>query len=154
MDIRMITDGKQKMEITGEILDDLPEWFGIDEAKQEYVNESEQLKMWVAYVEEEAVGFITLKQHFQMSGEVYVMGVKKAYHRQQIGTLLMETLQDWCKTHAVQFLQVKTLSDASNDAGYAKTRAFYHACGFVPLEVFVKLWDEWNPCLVMVKKLD
>ncbi|OSP57565.1 GNAT family N-acetyltransferase, partial [Enterococcus faecium] len=26
--------------------------------------------------------------------------------------------------------------------------------GFSRLEVFPNLWDEWNPCLVLVKKLE
>ena len=50
-------------------------------------------------------------------------------------------------------LQVKTLSESHPDAGYAKTRAFYRAMGFHPLEEFKTLWGEANPCLLMVKKL-
>ena len=36
---------------------------------------------------------------------------------------------------------------------FDRTRLFYEAMGFRALEVFPTLWDEWNPCLVMVMKL-
>ncbi|MFP9213188.1 GNAT family N-acetyltransferase, partial [Enterococcus faecalis] len=31
---------------------------------------------------------------------------------------------------------------------------FYESLGFSRLEVFPNLWDEQNPCLVLVKKLE
>ena len=37
---------------------------------------------------------------------------------------------------------------------YAKTRKFYLKSGFKPLEVFPLLWDESNPCLFMVKRIE
>lgn len=44
--------------------------------------------------------------------------------------------------------------DASHPSPeYARTRAFYHAMGFVDLECFPTLWDAGNPCLVLVKAL-
>jgi catechol 2,3-dioxygenase-like lactoylglutathione lyase family enzyme len=45
------------------------------------------------------------------------------------------------------------LSDRRPDEGYAKTRAFYRACGFRPLEEFPDLWDAQNPALQMIKSL-
>jgi hypothetical protein len=48
---------------------------------------------------------------------------------------------------------VKTLGPSSDDSNYAKTRAFYSAMGFRPLEEFKQIWDEHNPCLVMVKRI-
>jgi len=33
---------------------------------------------------------------------------------------------------------------------YDQTVAFYESLGFKKLEVFPTLWDEWNPCLIMV----
>jgi len=45
----------------------------------------------------------------------------------------------------VEFLQVKTLGPSYADAGYAKTRRFYTAMGFRPLEEITGLWPE-NPC--------
>ncbi|KAB7124131.1 N-acetyltransferase, partial [Bifidobacterium longum] len=36
---------------------------------------------------------------------------------------------------------------------YDQTIRFYESVGFERLEVFPTLWDAWNPCLVLVKKL-
>jgi hypothetical protein len=49
--------------------------------------------------------------------------------------------------------KVKTLGPTHSDPGYARTRAFYLAVGFRPLEEFGLIWDEGNPCLIMVKRL-
>ena len=57
------------------------------------------------------------------------------------------------KTSSVEYLQVKTLGPSHPDENYASTRAFYLAMGFRPLEEFKHIWDEHNPCLIMVKKL-
>jgi len=39
------------------------------------------------------------------------------------------------------------------DPGYARTRAFYAAMGFEPLEEIVQVWGPDNPCLLLVKRL-
>jgi len=51
------------------------------------------------------------------------------------------------------YLTVKTLDESREDEGYARTRRFYYAMGFQPLEVFPMLWDADNPCLCMLKYL-
>jgi hypothetical protein len=53
--------------------------------------------------------------------------------------------------NGVEFLQVKTLAPSKPDEGYEKTRAFYLAYGFRPLEEFRDLWDADNPALQMIK---
>jgi hypothetical protein len=59
----------------------------------------------------------------------------------------------WLRQRGVEYLQVKTLGPSHPDEGYARTRAFYFALGFRPLEEFEQLWDADNPCLLMVKSL-
>jgi hypothetical protein len=53
----------------------------------------------------------------------------------------------------VRLLQVKTLGPSMPDEGYGKTRAFYAALGFLPLEETMAFWGEENPTLIMVKAL-
>jgi ribosomal protein S18 acetylase RimI-like enzyme len=65
----------------------------------------------------------------------------------------MEALEAHLQAQGIEYLQVKTLSPAHPDKNYAKTRAFYHALGFRPLEEFPDLWGEQNPCLQMIKYL-
>ena len=50
-------------------------------------------------------------------------------------------------------MSVKTLGPSHPDAGYRDTRRFYRACGFLAVEELHELWDEDNPCLLMVKPL-
>jgi hypothetical protein len=47
---------------------------------------------------------------------------------------------------------VKTLGPLDHDEGYERTRRFYGACGFVPLEEIHGLCEH-NPCLLMLKRL-
>jgi hypothetical protein len=50
-------------------------------------------------------------------------------------------------------LHVKTLAPSDPDPGYAATRRFYEATGFVPLEELPQVWGPENPCLLMVRVL-
>jgi hypothetical protein len=81
------------------------------------------------------------------------MAVDPDHHRHGIGRAMVEHLEDGLARSGVEFLQVKTLSPTQPDAGYEKTRAFYLACGFRPLEEFPTLWDPWNPALQLVKSI-
>ena len=81
------------------------------------------------------------------------MGILPAAHRQGMGRALLNQTQVWLKEHGVEYLQVKTLGPSNPDENYAKTRDFYLAMGFQPLEEFSQIWDENNPCLILVKRL-
>lgn len=140
-------------EVCTPILRSLPGWFGIEEAIVNYSNEIDSLPTFLARDSGRVIGFLSLKQHNPYSAEIYVMGVLAENHRQGIGRALVEKAQDWLKKKNVEYLQVKTLGPSKTDNGYAGTRNFYLAMGFRPLEELKKIWDEKNPCLVMVKKI-
>jgi GNAT superfamily N-acetyltransferase len=130
------------------ILRELPDWFGIEEATAAYIRD-------VAELPTLAVGddaFLSLKLHTPRAAEVYVMGVRRARHREGLGTALLEAAEEYLRERGVEYLQVKTLGPSDDDAGYARTRAFYEARGFVPLEELHGLWED-NPCLLLVKAL-
>jgi ribosomal protein S18 acetylase RimI-like enzyme len=135
------------------ILRALPEWFGIGEATRQYILDVETMPTFLATVEERVVGFLTFRQHSPYAAEVHVMGVHPRAHRRGVGRALMQALEAHLREQGIEFLQVKTLSPAHPDQNYAKTRAFYRAMGFKPLEEFPDLWDEQHPCLQMIKGL-
>lgn len=135
------------------ILCGLPDWFGIEESIQEYVREMDKMPTFLACQGEAVVGFLSLKTHNQYSSEIYVTGIKTELHRQGIGKRLVQAAETYLRANEIEYLQVKTLSDSHPDEGYAKTRAFYQAVGFRPLEELSMLWEEDNPCLLMVKRL-
>jgi GNAT superfamily N-acetyltransferase len=82
------------------------------------------------------------------------MGCLPEVHRQGVGRSLILRAEDWLLDQGVEYLQVKTLGPSRPDPGYEITRAFYLSLEFEPLEEMNKIWDENNPCLVMVKKLE
>jgi GNAT superfamily N-acetyltransferase len=132
------------------ILAALPEWFGIPEAVEQYIGDIEGMPTLVARLDGKVVGFLSLKHHSPYAAEVHVMAVLAEYHRHGVGRALIQAAIQTLGSQSVEYLQVKTLSASHTDEGYARTRAFYLACGFRPLEEFPLLWDEANPCLQMV----
>ena len=150
--VREVTVPEEKREIARTILADLPDWFGIPESTAAYVEGCGEYILYADYEQDEAVGFIALKPTSSQTAELYVMGVKKALHRQGIGTKLFEALRVRAKEAGYRFLQVKTVAGGCYPQ-YDRTRLFYEAMGFCALEVFPTLWDEANPCLVMVMAL-
>ena len=142
-----------KSEICQNILDDLPEWFGIPESKANYIRESADLPMVACWLDEQPVGFISLKIHTPAAAEMHVLGILRKHHRQGIGRLLVEKASAVAKRENLSYLTVKTIAPSSPNAHYAATRKFYEAMGFKPLEVFPTLWGPRNPCLVMIKSL-
>ena len=135
------------------ILRSLPDWFGIEEAIVHYSAEIDRLPTFVACDTERVLGFVSLKQHNPFSAELYVMAVRQPMHRRGLGRALVDQAQEWLRGQGVEYLQVKTLGPSHGDPNYARTRAFYLAVGFRPLEEFRQLWNAQNPCLVMVKRL-
>ena len=135
------------------ILRSLPQWFGIETANQQYIKDIEVMPTFVATIESNVAGFLTLKRHNKYTEEIYVMGVRRSLQRKGIGTALLEAAEEYLKRKKIEYLQVKTLSSKHPDLNYAKTRAFYLSAGFRPLEEFSSLWDEQSPALVMVKRL-
>ena len=80
------------------------------------------------------------------------MGIKKKIHRQGIGQKLYDAFEQFAK-ESYEFVQVKTVDEGHYDV-YDQTIAFYKKIGFQKMEVFPTLWDEWNPCLIMIKKIN
>jgi GNAT superfamily N-acetyltransferase len=135
------------------ILRALPDWFGIEAATARYIKDIDMLPTLIALVDGQAAGFLTLKEHNVYAAEIHVMGVLPALHRRGAGRSLVNAAEKVLRQQGIEYLQVKTLSPSRPDAHYARTRAFYLAMGFRPLEEFKELWGKENPCLQMVKSL-
>jgi hypothetical protein len=50
-----------------------------------------------------------------------------------------QALEDVVREDGTRFLSVKTLGPSRPDENYQRTRLFYDACGFAPLEEFLDL---------------
>lgn len=137
------------------ILKALPEWFGIPEARDAYVEGVGRYPFFTAEGEDgEVIGFISIRPTFETAAEIYVIAVDPEFHRLGIGGALVETAETWLAAEGVKLLYVKTLAPSNPSPAYAATRDFYTSCGFLPLDVVEGVWNAANPCLFMVKPLE
>jgi N-acetylglutamate synthase-like GNAT family acetyltransferase len=134
------------------ILRSLPEWFGIEAAIVRYCRDICVMDTYVAEVEGDIAGFITLHEHNPYSVEIQVMAVRQPKHRSGIGQGLVNHAECLLRLKSVEYLTVKTLGSSKPSVQYEQTRKFYMAAGFCPIEEN-DLWGKQNPCLMMVKHL-
>lgn len=148
--MRFISSAEDKARAMRRILTALPDWFGIPEAIDEYVEQARSLPCCVYEEEGNIIGIVALRKTSDCAAEVHVMGVLQGAHRRGIGRALIDACLAWCRQQGLSLLHVKTLDDGVGHPSYLKTYAFYRAMGFMPLEV-LPLWDALNPCLLMVR---
>ena len=149
MDILKISNDIEKKNITRYILEALPDWFGIPESREEYIEDSVGKIFFCAYKDEKPVGFLYLKQTGKDTVELAVMGVLEEYHRNGIGRALFERAKEQIHNQGYSFIQVKTVQMGKYPQ-YDTTNLFYLSLGFKEFEVFPTLWDEHNPCQIYV----
>ena len=148
-----ITDSWEKMRIAREILEALPEWFGIPEARENYIkNSADQLFFTFRAESGEELGFLTLAPTGKDTVELAVMGVKKEHHREGIGRALFLAAKTAAREAGFSFLQVKTVRMGVYPE-YDATNRFYLALGFKEFEMMPELWGEENPCQIYVMSL-
>lgn len=136
-----------------EILRQLPEWFGSGDALAGYRNEIDSLPTFMIRRQNQNCGFISIKEHFKESVELYVLGLLPAFHRHGIGRSAIESVTEYCRARGYEYMQAKTVSSSSNWPHYEETRKFYLSLGFKPLEEYPIFWGQGNPCLQMIKKI-
>lgn len=150
--VKEIIDKKEKERIAREVLNDLPEWFGMPESTENYIKESQEKPFLASFNNDELVGFVVLGASSSDCAEIFVMGVKKKFHHYGAGRELNKAYEDLAKSLGYTYTQVKTVQSGHYDE-YDITNKFYKAVGYKELEVFPDLWDEWNPCQIYVKYL-
>ena len=149
--IEEVMNEAQKMAVVAEVLHDLPEWFGIPESTQAYIEGSKDLQVWAAYQEGDLLRFVSLSYSSEDCAEIDCLGVKKAYQGRGIGSQLLAAFESEARKN-VDYLQVKTVAEGSNK-DYDRTNVFYHSLGFKKLEIFPQLWGPQNPCQILIKKM-
>ena len=151
--IQIMDDRREKQRIARAILEALPEWFGIPEARENYIRESADEIMLVSSEGGDPEGFLCLKETGKATLELAVMGVLKERQRQGVGTALVRAAKRIARERGYSFLQVKTVQ-MGRYPEYDATNRFYMSLGFQEFEVFPTLWDEWNPCQVYVMSVN
>jgi GNAT superfamily N-acetyltransferase len=136
-----------------ELLDGLPQWFGIPDANAAYIASLTRLPGFVAAEGQELVGFVALERYGDAAAEVVVMAVAPDRHRRGAGRALIDASERWCADAGVTWLHVKTRGPSTYDDDYERTRRFYRAMGFTPLYESCTEWGPRNAALVLVKHL-
>ncbi|MGI9007816.1 MAG: GNAT family N-acetyltransferase [Streptosporangiaceae bacterium] len=162
-----VTAGPPAPAAVERLLRSLPQWFGIESSTAEYIRMAAQLPAYLAWPagpppagqqafrpgdQPEPAGVLLAVRHFPRAAEIYLMAVDPAEHRRGAGRALVTALERDLVVDGVRLLQVKTQGPSLPDAGYERTRKFYRAMEFEPLEEIAGLWPG-NPCLIMVKTL-
>ena len=151
--ILFVKDENEKQKIAREILNDLPEWFGIPESTQEYIKNVINMPFWIEKENDTVKGFITLKENSPYTCEIYVMGILKKYHKKGIGKLLFNEFYNYAKNKNYEFIQVKTVKEGIYPI-YDITNKFYKSLNFKEFECFDSLWDKSNPCQIYIKHIE
>ncbi len=153
IEIVRIDAPKQKQAIARCILEALPDWFGMVDARENYIRDSAEQAFFAAQENEGSLGFITLKETGGATMALAVTGVLKEYHRQGFARMLFAAAKDEARAWGCDFLRVKTVQMGLYPE-YDATNRFYLSLGFREFEVFPTLWDECNPCQVYVMSLE
>ena len=153
MKFEQIDKPQIKEKVVRKVLEALPDWFEIVEAREQYIKESAEQICIAAIDNAEYVGFLCLKETGKDTLELAVMGVLKEYHRQGVGRKLFMIAKDIAREKGYSFLQVKTVQ-MGRYKDYDDTNRFYISLGFKEFEVFPTLWDEANPCQIYVMSVE
>ena len=151
--IREVTSDREKKEIARRVLEALPEWFEVPDAREGYISGSEGKLFFAAEDSGTPAGFLYLKETGKETVELAVMGVLKEYHRRGIGRAMFRTAKKRAEEAGYEFMQVKTVRMGVYE-DYDRTNLFYRSLGFRELEVIPVLWGAENPCQIYVMKLD
>lgn len=152
MEIKQLTDKTEKQKVTRLVLEALPDWFGIPEARESYIAESIDNIFFCAYDGDRPVGFLYLKETGRATVELYVIGVLPEFHWNGIGRELFCSAKEAASEQGYSFIQVKTVQMGKYEE-YDRTNKFYLSLGFQEFEMFPTLWDEWNPCQIYIMSL-
>jgi N-acetylglutamate synthase-like GNAT family acetyltransferase len=131
----------------------LPQWFELEAPLRDLIETARTSPTFIAKNDSGVVGFLTVERRTPQAAEITAMGVLPRWHRHGIGRNLVAEASGFALSQGLRLLQVKTLGPSRPDEYYARTRAFYEALGFIPLEETTAFWGQTNPCLIMVRTL-
>lgn len=147
--VKEIKISEEKVKIARSILEELKEWFEVDESREKFISDSAEQLFFAAEEDGKYTGFLTLKETGNATVELAVMGVLKEYHRKGIGRELFEKAKAAAHSAGYSFMQVKTVAMGKYE-DYDRTNRFYLGCGFKEFELMPGYWDEDNPCQIYI----
>lgn len=138
------------------IVQSLPYHFGHEAGRRACAAAVRAQDGLVAIADRRVVAFLTVVRHFDASAEITWMAVHADYRRRGIGNELVTRLSTRLCEEGRRLLLVLTVSPSDPgpepDDGYASTRRFYAANGFLEARDFPGYWAGDTP-VVMVRPL-
>ena len=152
MRIIEIKASEEKSIVARAILENLQDWFGVEESREAYIRGAASQPCFAAFEGDQPLGFLCLKPTSDATVELAVMGVLSGHHREGIGRQLFHAAQEYARSHDFRFMQVKTVKMGVYE-DYDRTNRFYLSLGFREFECIPDLWDVANPCQIYVMAL-
>jgi GNAT superfamily N-acetyltransferase len=137
-----------------EILDALPDWFGISESNEGFLARLSADLSAVFESESSVYGFVSILRHNPVSIEVDVIAVDPERRGAGIGRQLMNWVEDSAREEDARWLHVKTRGPSTPDPHYEQTRAFYSHLDFDALFESTELWGPEDAALILIKRID
>lgn len=128
-----LIEPKLASQICRSITSTLPEWFSTPEVNARYEQGMLNRLSFVARIDDDYVGMITLEFPYSHNANIYWIAVKKTYHHKNIATKLLYAAENYCLNHNYSMLTTEIVSPKQNDVNHIKTYRFYEKLGFKPL---------------------
>lgn len=150
--VERISDAALKQAIARKVLENLHDWFEVEEGREQYIRECAGWMFFAAREGDDYVGFLCLKETGRQTVELAEMGVVREHHRSGLGRALFAEARKAAAEAGYSFMQVKTVKMGVYD-DYDATNRFYLSLGFAELEVIEEIWGKENPCQIYVMSL-
>lgn len=134
--VEPIDDGAAKSSLCAEITAQLPMWFGRPEANARYIRDIVDRDVLAGTLDGGIRGLIALEYHFEVTCNIWWLGVAPSAHRRGLGRALVERAAAHAHVRGCRRLAVETMSSRANSPEYDLTRHFYEAVGFEPFIEF------------------
>jgi len=103
-----------------------------------------------SFADGECAGFIVLNATSKDCADIYVMGIKKKFHRTALERCFTRHTRIWLGNVARRiFKSIQFKRDITKE--YDVTNRFYVSVGYKELECFPTLWGECNTCQLYIK---
>lgn len=139
------------------VIRSLPHHFGNEKGRAQCADAVRSQAGLAAVVGGAVVGFLTWQPWFEACWEITWLAVHADHRGRGLGTRLVDRFAALARDEQMRFLLVTTLSPSDPEPGvsdgYARTRAFYGACGFVPIWEPHGWWSEHDQAVVLIRSV-
>jgi GNAT superfamily N-acetyltransferase len=127
-----------------QITADLPEYFGLSEANEQYFAGVLARENFAAIIAGKYAGLLSLDFPYPGNSNIYWMAVLREYQGHGVGSKLLSHAYKFANDHNASTMTVETLAPQEADENYLKTYKFYEASGFKPLFNLKPAGYEWH----------